>query len=104
MDLNDMHKPINTKVQFVIGGEGEPTSVLVDIDTWNHIISVLKEAEDLVGAAQGSKKMDPDSWDLEKAGFKTWQAIREEMREQILQHELAKESITYSEDKQAPCC
>lgn len=33
-------------VQFVVGPEGQPTAALIDIATWQAVVSMLEEAED----------------------------------------------------------
>ena len=34
------------QVQFVVGPDGQPTAALVEIDTWQALVSMLEEAED----------------------------------------------------------
>jgi hypothetical protein len=34
------------QVQFVVGPDGQPTAALVEIATWQALISMLEEAED----------------------------------------------------------
>jgi hypothetical protein len=34
------------QVQFVVGSDGQPTAALVEIGTWQALISMLEEAED----------------------------------------------------------
>ena len=34
------------QVQFVVGADGQPTAALVEIGTWQAIVSMLEEAED----------------------------------------------------------
>jgi hypothetical protein len=34
------------QVQFVVGSDGQPKAALVEIDTWQALVSLLEEAED----------------------------------------------------------
>jgi hypothetical protein len=34
------------QVQFVVGSDGQPTAALVEIATWQALVSMLEEAED----------------------------------------------------------
>ena len=34
------------QVQFVVGPDGQPTAALIDIATWQVVVSMLEEAED----------------------------------------------------------
>lgn len=34
------------QVQFVVGPDGQPKAALVEIDTWQALVSLLEEAED----------------------------------------------------------
>ena len=34
------------QVQFVVGPDGKPTAALVDITTWQALVTMLEEAED----------------------------------------------------------
>jgi PHD/YefM family antitoxin component YafN of YafNO toxin-antitoxin module len=107
METNEIKTPVSLNVQYVVGGNGEPTAVVVDIDTWNHMMRRLKEVEELSSIAQDTHRTDPDSWDLEKVGYRTWQSIREELREQLLRDEQnALHSADRAPDDYVPprCC
>lgn len=80
MDIQTQKQLLKIDVQFVVGGSGEPTAVLIDMDTWNYILDRLEEAEEVTRAGYGSSKYDADNWDLEKAGYRTWTQIRETLR------------------------
>jgi hypothetical protein len=66
-------------IQFVIGAEGKPTAVLVDIATWEQIIKTLEDIEDLTLAKETLAVLDAAGGDLEKAGFLSWEEIRSEL-------------------------
>ena len=67
------------EIQFVIGAEGKPTAVLVDIATWERIIETLEDIEDLTLAKETLAVLDAAGGDLEKAGFLPWKQIRSEL-------------------------
>ena len=58
-------------IQFVIGGEGKPTAVLLDISTWNHILDALEDAEDVALAKEALAAPNAAGGNPEKAGFIT---------------------------------
>jgi hypothetical protein len=62
-------------VQFVIGTDGHPTAVQIDIKTWNLLLDWLEDNEDraLVKAAIPKLRSGP-----EKAGALRWEEIRAE--------------------------
>jgi hypothetical protein len=73
MDLNQQD------IQFVIGSEGKPTAVFVDISTWDHILDALEDAEDVALAKEALAALDAAGGDLEKAGFISWLKAKEEL-------------------------
>ena len=66
-------------IQFVIGAEGKPTAVLIDIATWERIVESLEDAEDIALAKEALAALDAVSGDLEKAGFLSWEKVRSEL-------------------------
>jgi hypothetical protein len=71
---------MNTQdIQFVIGAEGKPTAVLVDIQTWERIIHALEDAEDVALAREALAVLDAVGGDPEKAGFIPWEQAKEEL-------------------------
>jgi len=71
---------MNTKdIQFVIGAEGKPTAVLVDIATWERIIQALEDAEDIALAKEALAVLDAAGGDPEKAGFISWERVKAEL-------------------------
>jgi hypothetical protein len=53
MTINGTSTPVVAgQVQFVIGAEGRPTAVLIDIATWGRVLEALEDAEDLAIAKQ----------------------------------------------------
>jgi hypothetical protein len=68
-------------IRLVIGAEGKPTAVLVDIDTWERIINALEDAEDVAMAKETLASLDAAGGDFEKAGFISWESARKELEQ-----------------------
>ena len=66
-------------IQFVIGAEGKPTAVLVNISMWEHILDALEDAEDVALAKEALAVLDATGGDLEKAGYISWEKARAEL-------------------------
>jgi PHD/YefM family antitoxin component YafN of YafNO toxin-antitoxin module len=66
-------------IKFVVGAEGKPTAVLVDISTWEHILDALEDAEDVALVKEILAALDAASGDLEKAGFISWEKAKAEL-------------------------
>lgn len=66
-------------IKFVIGSEGQPTAVLVDIVMWERILDALEDAEDVALAKEALAILDTADGNLEKAGFISWSSIRKEL-------------------------
>jgi hypothetical protein len=66
-------------IQFVIGAEGKPTAVLVDIATWEQILDALEDAEDVAVVKEALMALDTAGGDLKKAGFIAWREARAEL-------------------------
>jgi hypothetical protein len=78
MSIDNLEAPIKGgQVQFVIGAEGKPTGVLLDIATWERILQALEDAEDLGIAKQALADLDAASGDLQKADYISWEQARD---------------------------
>lgn len=66
-------------VRFVMGLEGKPTAVLVDISLWERIIQALEDAEDIALAKEALIALDAAGGDLTKAGFLPWSDVKAEL-------------------------
>ena len=66
-------------VRFVVGNEGKPTAVLVDIALWERILDALKDAEDIILVKETLASIDAVGGNLEKAGFISWKSARAEL-------------------------
>lgn len=63
-------------IQFVVGSEGQPSGVFLDMATWRRIVQALEDAEDFSIAKQALAEIDAAGGDLEKAGFLAWETLR----------------------------
>jgi len=70
---------IANRVQFVVGAEGKPTGVLLDMAMWEHIIEALEDAEDVTVVRETLAALDAAGGDRVKAGFRPWSEIRAEL-------------------------
>jgi len=77
MSIQEIRTPIfASQVQFVVGAEGKPTAVLLDIATWERVLQALEDAEDLLIAKQALADLAAAGGDPEKAGYLTWEQVR----------------------------
>jgi hypothetical protein len=70
---------LSQDIQFVIGVEGKPTAVLVDISTWERILDALEDVEDVALVKEALAVLDSAGGDLKKAGFISWKKARTEL-------------------------
>ena len=68
-------------VRFVVGADGQPSAVQVDIDVWQQIVAALEDAEDVALARAAIAELEAAGGDPERAGWlpleeveKTWEA------------------------------
>jgi hypothetical protein len=66
-------------IQFVIGAEGKPTAVLVDISKWEQILDALEDAEDVALVKETLATLDAAGGVPEKAGFLSWSDAKAEV-------------------------
>ena len=78
MSVNEATLTTN-RVQFVVGSGGQPTGVLLDMATWEHIVESLEDAEDLVVVREALAGLKAADGDRVKAGFRPWAAVRAEL-------------------------
>ncbi len=69
------------EIRFVIGPQGKPTAVLVDITIWEHILNALEYAEDIRLARQTIHEIDNAGGNLDKAGLILWEQARKELEQ-----------------------
>jgi hypothetical protein len=70
------------KIQYLIGSNGKPSGVLVDLKTWEGILEALEEADDISLARETLTKLDAAGGSPEKAGFIPWEKARADLERQ----------------------
>lgn len=73
-----MHVPVQD-IQIVVGAEGKPTAVIVDITTWERILVALEDVEDISLAKEALTALDAAGGDPDKAGFISWEKAKAEL-------------------------
>jgi hypothetical protein len=56
-------------VRFVVGSDGKPTAVQVDMNLWQHIVDALEDAEDVALARAALDELSAAGGDPRKAGW-----------------------------------
>lgn len=64
------------KVQIVLGPEGKPTGVLIDIETWQQVLDALEDAEDIALAREALSTLEAAGGNLLQAGYIPWAQAR----------------------------
>lgn len=67
------------RVQFVVGAEGKPTGVLLDMAIWAHVVAALEDAEDMAVVREALAILNAAGGDRAKAGFRPWAEVRTEL-------------------------
>ena len=75
----DQAAMLANRVQFVVGAEGKPTGVLLDMATWEHILEALEDAEDMAVVRDTLATLTAAGGDRAKAGFRPWAEVRAEL-------------------------
>jgi hypothetical protein len=56
-------------IHFVVGADGKPDAVQVNIETWRRIVDALEDAEDVALAREALAELDAAGGDPDKAGW-----------------------------------
>lgn len=67
------------EIKYVVGSEGKPTAVLIDIATWERILDALEDAEDIALVRETLDTLEAAGGDLSKAGFISWDQARTQL-------------------------
>ena len=67
------------EIKYVVGSEGKPTAVLIDIATWERILDALEDAEDIALVRETLDTLEAAGGDLGKAGFISWDQVGAQM-------------------------
>jgi len=77
--------PVQSRVEtlyrpsYVIGADGEPTAVLVDIATWQALIRRLEEMEDAEILRESAEDLARLARGQRPAGWKSWEEFEAEL-------------------------
>jgi len=66
-------------VQYVVGADGQPRAVQIDISTWAQIVAFLEDAEDRAIAREALAELDAAGGNPAKAGYIPWEQARREL-------------------------
>ena len=69
------------EIKYVVGSEGKPTAVLIDIATWERILDALEDAEDIALVRETLDILEAAGGDLSKAGFISWDQASAQLRQ-----------------------
>ncbi len=64
---------------YVVGADGEPTAVLVDIATWQALIRRLEDAEDMEVLREMAEDLAVLAESRRPAGWKSWEEFEAEI-------------------------
>jgi predicted DNA-binding protein len=56
-------------LRFVVGTDGRPTAIQMDIETWRKIVEALEDAEDVNLAREALAELKAAGGDPDKAGW-----------------------------------
>jgi hypothetical protein len=66
------------QVRFVIGSDGRPMAVQIDMQVWQHMIDALEDAEDVALARAALAELNAAGGDPEKAGWLRLEELEKE--------------------------
>jgi hypothetical protein len=64
-------------VKFVVGADGQPTAVQVDVPMWQQIMAALEDAEDVALARAALAELEAAGGDPDRAGWLRLEEIRQ---------------------------
>ena len=68
-------------LRFVVGGDGKPTAIQMDIETWRKIVEALEDAEDVNLAREALAELKAAGGDPDKAGWLRLEDVAKEWAE-----------------------
>ena len=71
---------VNT-LRFVVGTDGKPTAIQMDIETWRKIVDALEDAEDVGVTRQAVAELEAAGGDPKKAGWPRLEDVAAEWSE-----------------------
>ncbi len=67
-------------IRFVVGPDGRPTAVQVNIDVWQQIIAALEDVEDVALARSALAELEAAGGNPEKAGWLRLEDVEQEWK------------------------
>jgi len=64
-------------VQFVVGKDGQPVAVQVDMDLWRQIVAALEDAEDVSLAREALAELSDAGGKPDQAGWVSLDSLRD---------------------------
>lgn len=80
--------PAIREPSYVIGSDGRPTAVLVDLDTWRALLARLEDSEDSELLSEAASDLEMLAHGRRPEGWMTWDAFEAEMDAQEAAGEL----------------
>jgi hypothetical protein len=71
---------VNT-LRFVVGTDGKPMAIQMDIETWRKIVEALEDAEDVSLAREALAELEAAGGDPDKAGWLRLEDVAKEWGE-----------------------
>ena len=71
--------PMLRSPSYIVGPDGEPTAVLVDLATWRAIIDRLEDQEDLELLRASAEDLEALASGERPSGWKTWEEFEAEL-------------------------
>jgi hypothetical protein len=68
-------------LRFVVGTDGRPIAVQMDVETWQRIVEALEDAEDVSLAREALAELEAAGGDPNKAGWLRLEDVAREWRE-----------------------
>ena len=68
-------------LRFVVGTDGKPTAIQMDIQTWRKIVDALEDAEDIGVAREALAELEAARGHPKKAGWLRLEDVTEEWSE-----------------------
>jgi hypothetical protein len=65
-------------LRFVVGTDGKPTAIQMDIETWRKIVGALEEAEDIAVAREALAELEAAGGNPDRAGWLRLEDVAEE--------------------------
>ncbi len=79
--MSEVHVMALNSVQFVVGKDGQPVAVQVDLGLWRQILAALEDADDIALAQAALAELRSAGGDPEQAGWVSLDSLRDSWRD-----------------------